>query len=209
MEDYFEELKREIVATKPINDYPIGTKYRSINGGYWIKIGSNHFKWCSGNTFPTVGGDWNGKVIPPKIEEFKFTTPCLIRKVNEHLIRSLEELGYGLRNEVVDSNLADVILTDTANSGYNIRHYSSLSKEELEQYIDCEDNEELFLAIAALQEDSDYKQWFVNEEPYQLVNQGQYQITGVNSLCLVDKFHEDGKGYHKASWDELLEKFLY
>lgn len=208
MEDYLKEYKREIKAIKPINDYPIGTKYPSLNGGYWIKTGSNHFKWCTGSTFPSVGGDWNGKVIPPKIEEFKFTTPCLIRKVNEHLIRSLEELGYGLRSEILEDNLADVILTDTVNSRYDIKHYGDLTKEEIDQCIDCEDNEELFLAIAALREDSDYKQWFVNEEPNRWVNQGLYQPSGPNSFCLVDKFHKDGKGYHKAEWYELLEKFL-
>lgn len=52
-----------------INDYPIGTKYPSIHGGYWIKISNNRFKWSegTGDVFSNIGNDWNGKVIIPDI----------------------------------------------------------------------------------------------------------------------------------------------
>lgn len=48
-----------------IRDYPIGTKFQSLNGGYWISTELG-FKWCTGATFPNVGGDWNGYVSLPK-----------------------------------------------------------------------------------------------------------------------------------------------
>jgi hypothetical protein len=35
-----------------------------------------------------------------------------------------------------------------------------------EDVIDCGDNEELFLAIAALRDDTDYMQWFICQEEY-------------------------------------------
>lgn len=38
------------------NNYPIGTKAYSSVGGYWIKV-ANGWKWCTGATFPTPGGD--------------------------------------------------------------------------------------------------------------------------------------------------------
>ena len=53
--------ERWIIATKPVNDYPIGTKYRALTGGYWIKT-ERGFKWCTGATFPNVGGDWDGTI---------------------------------------------------------------------------------------------------------------------------------------------------
>lgn len=48
-----------------IDKYPIGTKFKSYNGGYWIKV-KNGYKWCTGDTFPRVGGDYNGYVKLPK-----------------------------------------------------------------------------------------------------------------------------------------------
>lgn len=55
-----------IKAERGINDYPNGTKYRDIMGGYWIKVGNGKFKWCAGAVFPRVGGDWSGEVMLPK-----------------------------------------------------------------------------------------------------------------------------------------------
>ena len=40
----------------PWSEYPIGTKAHAIMGGYWLKT-SKGWKWCSGDTFPTPGGD--------------------------------------------------------------------------------------------------------------------------------------------------------
>lgn len=54
-----------IKSNKPIRDYPIGTKFKALGGGYWIRneIG---FKWCTGATFPSIGGDWDGMICLPK-----------------------------------------------------------------------------------------------------------------------------------------------
>ena len=39
------------------DDCPVGTKAYSVNGGYWTKIRRRGWKWCTGDTFPTPGGD--------------------------------------------------------------------------------------------------------------------------------------------------------
>lgn len=56
------------MSKKP-SDAPIGTKAPSIAGGHWTKT-ENGWKWGdigeSGSTYPTPGGDWNGKLIHPK-----------------------------------------------------------------------------------------------------------------------------------------------
>lgn len=45
-------------------DYPVGTKAKAIGGGYWIKT-RRGWKWPTGSTFPTPGGDASGDVLLP------------------------------------------------------------------------------------------------------------------------------------------------
>ncbi len=51
-----------IKANKSIHDYPAGTKFSALGGGFWVKTERGGFKWCVGHEFGSVGGDWNGKV---------------------------------------------------------------------------------------------------------------------------------------------------
>lgn len=57
------ELKRQ---DRDWSDYPIGTKAHAVMGGYWIKT-EGGWKWNSGSTFPTPGGDACGRCVelPP------------------------------------------------------------------------------------------------------------------------------------------------
>lgn len=43
-------------------DYPIDTKAHAFNGGYWVKV-ENGWKYCTGSTFTTPGGDAIGNCI--------------------------------------------------------------------------------------------------------------------------------------------------
>lgn len=58
-------IKGSIKALKSPSEYPIRTKFPAVMGGHWIKV-KNGFKWCTGSTFPSVGGDWDRTVILPK-----------------------------------------------------------------------------------------------------------------------------------------------
>lgn len=42
--------------------YPIGTKAHAITGGHWTRV-ERGWKWCTGSTFPTPGGDACGECI--------------------------------------------------------------------------------------------------------------------------------------------------
>ena len=53
-----------IKADKDVREYPIGTKFKALMGGHWIRT-EQGFKWCTGSTFPNVGGDWTGEVCLP------------------------------------------------------------------------------------------------------------------------------------------------
>lgn len=48
-----------------LENAPIGTKAPAITGGYWERTNSG-WKWCTGSTFPSPGGDWNGQLIAPE-----------------------------------------------------------------------------------------------------------------------------------------------
>ena len=58
-------MENWIKADKAPREYPIGTKFKSASGGYWIKNESGYYKWCTGATFPNVGGDYIGLVCLP------------------------------------------------------------------------------------------------------------------------------------------------
>lgn len=57
-------MENWIKADKAPKEYPIGTKFKSASGGHWIKTESG-YKWCTGDTFPNVGGDYIGLVCLP------------------------------------------------------------------------------------------------------------------------------------------------
>lgn len=52
------------VSELTLQNAPIGTKAPSIYGGHWSRT-ERGWKWSTGDTFPCVGGDWNGELIPP------------------------------------------------------------------------------------------------------------------------------------------------
>lgn len=57
------ENEKQYTQSKPWNAYPIGTKAYAVMGGHWEKTGRG-WKWCTGATFPTPGGDWQYIVEP-------------------------------------------------------------------------------------------------------------------------------------------------
>lgn len=100
-----------------------------------------------------------------------FTTPCFIRKNTQELRRGLEELGYNILNSgntTLDEHNYDgkgshksieegkAIITSYGNLYGVIYNVDTVTKKGR---IDCGMNEELFLAIAALRDDSNYMQW--------------------------------------------------
>ena len=72
--------------------------------------------------------------------------------------------------------------------------------------IDCGTNEELFLALAALRNDSDYMQWFVNKNGY---FEMCFNDKVENYLCGygVRKYRQIDETYHKVTVKEIVEHF--
>ena len=141
-----------------------------------------------------------------------FTTPCFIRKNTPELLKKLENLGYRICPCVNFDNakwLSTCLLTDYDPSvhgiGYEIEGTPYTNEKALDFFIednknakmpkiDCNENENLFLALTALRNDSDKNQWFTDGKIWECSNSelpGHYmQLNG-----------------HKATVEEIIEHF--
>ena len=131
-----------------------------------------------------------------------FTQRCFIRKNSEWLMSELEKLGYLYFRDVnYDKYLATFI--DVSDS---LEFYDSFNDEKIIDFlcdsIDCGTNEELFLAIAALRDDSDKHQFFTNGSEWIKCEQLDLKHELDNNyeeLCVAD--------FHKATVEELIKHF--
>lgn len=125
-----------------------------------------------------------------------FTTPCFILKNTLQLRKKLEGLGYRIGNECcIDNNF---LATDN-NEMFGIEE--PYLPEECNGYIHCGFNEELFLAIAALRNDTDKYQWFTD---------GDLWFKCGDEMCdeTIDYYlNEYSRKLHKATVNELIEHF--
>ena len=143
-----------------------------------------------------------------------FTTPCFIRKNTQELRRGLEELGYEMLNfgnTTLDGYNYDgngshksieegrAIITSYGNLYGVIYDIDTVTKKGR---IDCGTNEELFLAIAALRDDTDKYQWFTDGNKWILCPKTKFSTYWVY-------YHIDVNTdtVHKATVNELIEHF--
>ena len=124
-----------------------------------------------------------------------FTTPCFIRKNTPELRKKLEELGYTfLPNGYAEWNIPiDELPYLQCNTEYNLSYY--IGKNGWMEGIDCGENEQLFLALAALRNDSDKFQWFCDDK-------GLWEMSESD---LPSRYMQ--LNGHKATPAELIEHF--
>ena len=134
-----------------------------------------------------------------------FIQPCFIRKNTPKLRKKLEELGYKPSYPIF---LYPEVFKHIAVCNFFGSKYYGVSDDEVSHHgeikdaiknrglIDCGTNEDLFLALAALRDDSDKKQWFVHDYQYQKV-------------WVFSEMEDYGKEWfvHKATVEELIEHF--
>lgn len=98
-----------------------------------------------------------------------FSTPAFIRKNTPELRKKLEKLGYNHPTDVIEDERF-CIATSPVNCNYHIIIKGAFDATNPYRTwncagrIDCGTNEELFLAIAALRDDTDKLQWFISPE---------------------------------------------
>ena len=131
-----------------------------------------------------------------------FTTPCFIKKNTPELRKKLEELGYTYNGRDTESWGASALYC------FDGKYYEVYPAKPSRYHliVDCGTNEELFLALAALRDDSDYMQWFVNENGY---FEMCFNDKVENYLCGygVRKYRQIDETYHKATTKEIIEHF--
>lgn len=144
-----------------------------------------------------------------------FTTAAFIRRNTPELRKKLKELGYNCSSLRCDRSC---LYTAAYLNVYYSIHPEWLDNEDIRKTndIDCGTNEGLFLAIAALRDDTDENQWFVTDSPLSVsyddaVGNDHYftepkdsvffwDINWMNAIIISGNFH-------KATVEELIEYF--
>lgn len=132
-----------------------------------------------------------------------FTTPCFIRKNTPELRKKLAVLGYkyGYRADFRH----DIIYVYAERNEFFPTFSSNITDDEIA--IDCGTNEELFIFLAALRDDTDNNQLFTNGKGYWGIYWDSHDggLSGMNFFGISNDF--DLSNYHKATVNELIEYF--
>ena len=126
-----------------------------------------------------------------------FIQPCFIQKCTPTLIEKLVGLGYKI---VGKTTLSYGIFCN--NGKIKICSTNEQPSIKDKDFIQCYDNEELFLALAALRNDTDKWQLFVFDD----INVPDYFLQkGDMWICSLDKHLVEN--CHKATVEEISEHF--
>lgn len=132
-----------------------------------------------------------------------FTTPCIIRKNTPELRQKLEDLGYS--NCIIEDGKYLFTTHGIFDCMYSNTGYEDLVRKGL---VDCGDNEGLFLAFAAMRDDSDYMQYFTNGHDFIMCDREDW--VDMYSVLCSGKSHGYQNvldNYHKATEEEIMEQF--
>lgn len=153
-----------------------------------------------------------------------FIQPAFIRNDTPELRARLEELGYELHDYGMGHDLSgrcSGLATTTAYKSY-VPLVTAIfdSNDPMVSWntagrTDCGTNEKLFLAIAALRNDTDRYQWFVLDVNFARTDEDEIYPKGSFVRCMKDRWNEDGVCVfssrnipaHKAKVEELIEHF--
>ena len=146
-----------------------------------------------------------------------FIQPCFIRKNTPELRKKLEELGYKPSYPIFQ--YPEVFKHIAACNFFGSKYYG-VSDDEVSHHgeikdaiknrgmIDCGTNEDLFIALAALRDDTDVNQWFVMDvEEYININQGDWSVATDRTKGKHIGTQIDPMYCHKATIEEIIEHF--
>ena len=141
-----------------------------------------------------------------------FTTSCFIKKNTPKLINKLIDLGYvkALFDEEYTKSESYGLIVDQGDIA-PLEH--PLQEDELMftyNFIDCGENIGLFLALAALRDDSDYMQWFIYNSMDCIIEKLRtidWFICDENSIEDFACYDSSYLNCHKATVEEIIEHF--
>lgn len=140
-----------------------------------------------------------------------FTTPCFIRKNTQELRRGLEELGYSKNYPKWTDDCSIIWAYQYPVKGFDIPCYVIADSFDIPfdkhsvlcgKFIDCGANEELFLAIAALRDDTDKYQWFTDGNKWIMCPKTKF-----STYWVYNEIDVNTDTIHKATVNELIEHF--
>ena len=155
----------------------------------------------------------------------EFTTPCFIRKNTETLRKKLEELGYLNDSPEWTNNCSIIWAYQYPMKGFDTPYYVIADSFDIPfskhsalcgKFVDCGTNEKLFLAIAALRDDSNYMQWFIADSILSVsygdsIGNDHYFTELKGIMFFWDENWDNATiisgRYHKATVNELIEHF--
>ena len=134
-----------------------------------------------------------------------FTTSCFIRKNTPELRNRLKKLG--IRPFLCNEELNAIGANIKVHNGMVAAFTCSDSLNNCDDLIDCGTNEDLFLALAALRDDTDDRQVFTNSKgDWDIYRDGSDGgLAGMDFYGMPNDFNVDN--YHKATAEELIEHF--
>lgn len=129
-----------------------------------------------------------------------FTTPCFIKRISFELKEKLKELGYRDVGKVRYYGESQYIYCE----GGIFYESPCMIKARYNTFIDCGDNEELFITLASLRDDSDINQYFICDKVSFTLGKTYYPDDYL--YYQYDDFF-DKQNWHKATVEELIEHF--
>lgn len=145
--------------------------------------------------------------------------PCIIRKNTQELRNKLQDLGLEIMNSwdtTLDGHNYDgkghhrSIKEGRATITYLSPDYGviyDIDSVAMKNRFDCGTNEELFLALVALRDDTDYMQYFTDGNEYILCDREDW-MDMYSVLCSGGKYTvEELNSFSKASAGALVEHF--
>lgn len=139
-----------------------------------------------------------------------FTTAAFIRRNTPELRKKLEELGYIKNSPIWTDNCSIIWAYQYPEKGFDTPNYVIADSFDIPfdkdsilcgKFIDCGDNENLFLAISALRDDTDKNQWFTDGYHWKICPD---EVVYINAW--IDKYESSP---HKATVEELIEHFKF
>ena len=140
-----------------------------------------------------------------------FKEKCFLRKNNRDLWEILHRKISGRGGDLL-CNLSTMLLCANNECYRNYDDEDDRDKKLIANgYIDCGTNEDLFLAIAALRDDTDNMQWFISDSDR--IDKQTNEIIlkkGQWTLCNCKYFSDyeiDYELWHKATVKEIISHF--
>lgn len=139
-----------------------------------------------------------------------FTQPCFIRKNSKELQERVYRLGGRSGNCIWESEFNTLLVADKDHFRCYDDEWDNADKLVEKVFIDCGTNEDLFLAIASLRDDTDKGQWFIYDSMDAVIESFRvYEWIICDEDKIEDMFFYDSLylNTHKATVQELIEHF--